>query len=140
MVEATWGSDPRFDAGESFRFVRSEGRTFPSHQCLIPASEFQIAAGSRHYRVTLDGGNFFYLAGIWEPAMADWALSYRIVTVSAAREVARYQERHGAIIHRMHVMRWLDLQAPEAELLVTPPDRTFVVEEIGAGRQATLAF
>jgi putative SOS response-associated peptidase YedK len=141
MVEATWGSDPRFGAGESYRFIRSEGRTFPSHRCLIAASEFHITAGARRYRVTLDGGNFFYLAGIWEPAMADWPLSYRIVTVPANREVERLQERHGGIIQRRQAMQWLDLIVPETELLVTPPDPTFLVEEIdAAGRQTTLAF
>src|SRR3546814_5224787 len=41
MVEAAWGSNPRFSDGASFRFVRSEGRTFPSHRCLVPASEFR---------------------------------------------------------------------------------------------------
>ena len=132
MLEATWGSDPRFAAGVSYRFVRSEGMTFPSHRCLIPASEFHMTIGDRRYRVTLDGGNHFYLAGIWEPAMADWPLAYRVVTVAANPEVARYQERHGAIVHRRQVKQWLDLTVPEADLLVTPPARTFVVEEIGA--------
>lgn len=141
MVEATWGSDPRFGAGDSYRFVRSEGRTFPSRRCLIAASEFHIMDGAKRFRVTLDGGNFFYLAGIWEPAMAEWPLSYRILTIPANREVARHQGRHGAIIHRRQVMRWLDRTVPENELLATPPDRTFLVEEIGAtGRQTTLAF
>lgn len=132
MVEATWGSDPRFSAGVAYRFVRSEGKTFPTHRCLIPASEFQLRVGDRSYRVTLDGGNFFYLAGVWEPAMAEWPLSYRIVTVAANPEVAHYQERHGAIIHRRDVMKWLDHTVSEVDLLVTPPARTFVVEEIGA--------
>ena len=141
MVEANWGSDPRFTAGDSFRFVRSEGRTFPSHRCLIAASEFQLTIGSRRYRVTLDSGNFFYLAAVWEPAMGDWPLSYRIVTVAANREVANYQERHGAIIHRRQVMQWLDHTVPEVDLLETPPARTFLVEEVGAhAGQRTLAF
>ena len=52
------------DAGEPCRFVRSDRRAFSSHRCRIPASEFQIAAATRRYRVVLDGGNFFYLAGI----------------------------------------------------------------------------
>ncbi|MES3100564.1 SOS response-associated peptidase family protein [Sphingomonas faeni] len=140
LVEATWGSDPRFGAGGSYRFIRSEGRSFPNHRCLIAASEFHIAAGAKRYRVALDGGDFFYLAGIWDPAVAGWPLSYRIVTVPANREVARHQDRHGAIIPRRQVMQWLDLTVPESELLATPPDRTFLVEEIGAGQQATLAF
>jgi putative SOS response-associated peptidase YedK len=141
MIEAVWGSNPRFSDGVAYRFVRSEGKTFPSHRCLIAASEFQLAVGKRQYRVTLDGGNFFYLAGVWEPAMGDWPLCYRIVTVDANPEVALHQERHGAIIHRRQVMQWLGHQVPESDLLVTPPARTFIVEEIGAKPvQTALAF
>jgi putative SOS response-associated peptidase YedK len=140
LVEATWGFDPRFGAGEPNRFVRSEGRSFPNHRCLIAASEFHITAGGRRYRVTLVGGDFFYLAGLWEPVMTGWPVGYRIVTVPANREVARYQGRQGAMILRRQVTQWLDFTVPEAELLATPPDRTFRVEHIGAGEQATLAF
>ncbi len=141
MVEAVWGSNPRFSDGETYRFVRSEGRTFPSHRCLVPASEFHMAVGQKRYRVMLDGGNHFYLAAVWEPAMGDWPLCYRVVTVAANREVARYQERHGAIIHRRQVMQWLDHAVPEGELLETPPARTFLIEELGPGpSQRTLAL
>jgi len=133
MIEATWGSDPRFSGGDSYRFARAEGRTFPSHRCLIPASEFHMMVGEKRYRVTLDSGNHFYLAGIWEPAMADWPVCYRVITVGANPDVARFQERHGAIIHRRQVMQWLDHIVPEVDLLETPPARTFIVEEIGAG-------
>lgn len=91
-----------------------------------------MTVGEKRYRVTLDGGNHFYLAAIWEPAMADWPLNYRVITVAANPEVARYQERHGAIIQRRQVMQWLDAQVPELDLLETPPARTFVVQEIGA--------
>ena len=141
MVEATWGSNPRFSDGIAYRFVRSEGQTFPSHRCLIPASEFHMTVGDRRYRVTLDGGNFFYLAGVWELPMGDWPLCYRIVTVAANPEVARFQDRHGAIIHRRQVMQWLDSTMPEMDLLETPPARTFVVEEIVEGpSQSALAF
>jgi putative SOS response-associated peptidase YedK len=138
MVDATWGSDPRFSASVTYRFARSEGQTFPSHRCLIPASEFHMSVGDKRYRVTLDGGNFFYLAAVWEPAMGDWPLCYRVVTVAANPEVAHYQERQGAIIHRRQVMQWLDLTVPEAELLVTPPANSFIVEEIGAKPVQTL--
>jgi putative SOS response-associated peptidase YedK len=133
MVEATWGSNPRFSDGDSYRFVRAEGRTFPAHRCLIPASEFHMTVGRKRYRVMLDGGNHFYLAAVWEPPMGDWPLCYRVVTVAANPEVARYQERHGAIIHRRQVMQWLDHSIPEIDLLETPAARTFLIEEIGAG-------
>lgn len=132
MVDANWGTDPRFGDGVSYRFVRSEGQTFPSHRCLVPASEFQLKVGDHRYRVTRDDGNFFYLAGVWEPALGDWPLAFKIITVEASSEVSRYQERHGAMIQRSQVMQWLDATVPEVDLLVTPPTRTFVVEEIGA--------
>jgi len=138
MVEAVWGSNPRFGGGASYRFVRSEGQTFPSQRCLIAVSEFHMGVGDKRYRVTLDDGNFFYLAAIWEPPMADWPLCYRVLTVGANADVAPYQQRHGAIIHRRQVMQWLDLTVPEIELLVTPPARSFLVQEImpGLGQQA----
>jgi putative SOS response-associated peptidase YedK len=43
----------------------------------------------------------------------------------------RYQERHGAIIQRRDVMRWLDGTLSESDLLVTPPPRIFDVREVG---------
>src|SRR3546814_4273779 len=78
MFKAVWGSEPRFSDGINFRFVRSEGRAFPKRRCLIPASEFRMGTGDHRYRVTLDSGNFFYLAAVWDPPLADWPLSYRI--------------------------------------------------------------
>ncbi len=141
IVNARWGSNPRFSDGVTYRFVRSEGRIFPSHRCLIPLTEFHMTVGSKRYRVTLDGGNHFYLAGIWEPPMGDWPLCCRVVTVAANAEVARYQERHGAIIHRRQAMQWLDGTVPEIDLLQTPPAHTFIVEEIVTGaRQTALAL
>jgi putative SOS response-associated peptidase YedK len=142
MVEATWGSNPRFAGGASYRFVRAEEREFPSHRCLIPVSEFHMAVGDNEYRVMLEDGNFFYIAAVWEEAMAGWPLSYRVVTVAANPEVALHQERHGAIILRRQRMQWLDHSASERDLLVTPPARTFVVEQIGAPRprQAALSL
>jgi putative SOS response-associated peptidase YedK len=130
MIEASWGSNPRFSDGVSFQFVRSEGRTFPSHRCLIPASEFHIRNGDRNFRVTLEGGNFFYVAGVWEPTMGGWPICYRVITLDANPDVMRYQERHGAIILRRQVMQWLNATVPEADLLVAPPAHSFCIEEI----------
>ena len=135
IVNAAWGSNPRFSDGVSYRFVRSEGKTFPSHRCLMPASEFHLAVGDQRYRVTLDDGNWFYMAGVWQPAIADWPLAFSIITVAANAEVARHQSRHGAIILRRQVHEWLDKTIPEHDLLVTPPAHSFVVEEIKPGRR-----
>lgn len=139
MVEATWGSNPRFSDGVTFRFVRSEGQLFKKSRCLVPASEFHMKVGERRFRVRLDTGNHFYLAAVWEPPINDWPLSYRIITVAANAEVARYQERHGAIIHRRQVMHWLDATVPDDALLVTPPANSFAVEEMKPRRKPTVA-
>jgi putative SOS response-associated peptidase YedK len=73
--------------------------------------------------------------------MGEWPLAYRVVTVGANPEVARYQDRHGAIIHRRQVKQWLDRSMPESDMLATPPARTFIVEEIGARQiQTALTF
>lgn len=141
MVKATWGSNPRFADGVSYRFIRAEGKVFPQARCLIPASEFHMSVGAKRYRVTLDCGNFFYLAGIWEPAMDGWPLAYRIITVYANSEVSPFQERHGAIIQRRQVMQWLDHTVPEVDLLGMPQARMFRVEEINPKPvQTALAF
>lgn len=134
MVEATWGSDPRFSDGISFRFVRAETGGFSTRRCLIPASEFRMGSGKKRYRASLDSGNFFYLAGIWEPALADWPLSYRIITVDANPDIAPYQDRHGAIVQRRQVMQWLDGEIGEDDLLTPLPANTFAVVELGARR------
>ena len=134
LINAYWGTNPRFSAGITYRFVRSEGQMFPAHRCLMPASEFRIKAGKKDYRVMLDDGNYFYLAGVWEPAMAGWPLAFKIITVAANPEVSHYQDRHGAIVLRRQVMDWLDASTPEAVLLVSPPAHTFTVEEIDVKR------
>jgi len=91
-----------------------------------------MKVGKKDYRVLLDDGNFFYLAGVWEPEMAGWPLAFKIITVTANPEVLQYQDRHGAIILRRQVMDWLDASVPAAELLVPPAAHTFTVEEMDA--------
>ena len=132
MVKAVWGSDPRFNDGINYRFVRAEGRAFPARRCLIPASEFRMGTGDHRYRVTLDSGNFFYLAAIWDPPLADWPLSYRIVTMAAGADIIPYQSRHGLIIQRRDVMRWLDGTGIDEDLLAELPRHSLFVEPLKA--------
>lgn len=145
MVEGGWGLQPwEAPGGKPFKFIRSEGKTFPTHRCLIPASEFQIRNGDRRFRVTLEDGNFFYLAGVWRPANPDWPLSYAVVTIEANPDIFFYQERQGAVLLRRNNMAWLDLTMPQEELLTALPARSFAIEEIAPRRpqmqQAELIF
>ena len=78
--------------------------------------------------------------------MAEWPLAFRIITVAANAEVARYQDRDGAIFERQQALGWLTGTVPEDELLFTPYAHMFTVEEIGNGsrrrrpRQAQLGL
>lgn len=129
MVNAHWGTNPRFSDGIEYRFVQAEGKTFPSHRCVVPVSDFRMKIGSKNFRVTREDGNHFYLAAVWEPALAGWPLAFKVITVEANPEVARHQSRHGAMIERRHAMAWLGARMPECELLATPPAHVFIVEK-----------
>ena len=91
-----------------------------------------MGTGDHRYRVTLDSGNFFYLAAIWDPPLADWPLSYRILTIPAGADVIPYQSRHGVIVHRRDVMHWLDGTLPNETLFEEPPRHTLFVEPLRA--------
>lgn len=135
LVELAWGLRNRDPDERPFRFVRAEGRTFPSHRCLIPASEFHVTTDKKSYRFALEDGNWFYLAGIYRPATIDWPESYAVLTIEANPDVARYQERQGAVLLRRQTMDWLDMTVPEDQLLKPLPAGSFDVEEIGGGRK-----
>lgn len=130
MIEAAWGMQLGEDGSKPFKFLRSEGKTFPTHRCLIPASEFQIRNGDRKFRVTLEDGNFFYLAGIWQPPIGPRPVSFSVITIEANPEVFFYQERQGAVLLRRQNMAWLDLTVPQEEILKALPARSFAIEEI----------
>lgn len=144
MIEAAWGMQLGDDAAKPFKFLRAAGKQFRTHRCLVPASEFQIKNGDRRFRVTLEDGNFFYLAGMWQPPVGDRPTSFAIVTIEANPDVFFYQERQGAVLLRRQNMAWLDLTVPQEELLVALPSRSFAIEEIPPRqpelRQAELAF
>ncbi|WHU02473.1 SOS response-associated peptidase family protein [Sphingomonas sp. NIBR02145] len=110
----------------------------------MPASEFQVTNGERKFRVTLDDGNFFYLAGIWRPSSGERDVSYAIITIPANPDIFFYQERQGAVLLRRENMAWLDLTQPESELLRALPKHSYQIEEVGkrglADRQRMLAL
>lgn len=89
-----------------------------------------MKVGKKDYRARLDDGNFFYLAGVWEPPIAGWPLPFEIITVYAGSEVSDHQERHSAVVLRRQVMQWLDGTAPASDILISPLARTFFVQEV----------
>jgi putative SOS response-associated peptidase YedK len=86
--------------------IRAEGRTFPSHRCLVPASEFRHRSQDKRYSFSLVNGDWFYFTGIWRPATREWPEAYAILTVD-----------------------WLDLTHPESELLRPLPAGSIKVSQ-----------
>jgi putative SOS response-associated peptidase YedK len=117
MAELRWGLRPSEAGGKPFTLIRSEERRFRSHRGLVPASEFRFGRGNRHYRVVLADRDWFYFAGIWQPASQDWPEAYAILTVNSNPDVAPYQERQMVVLRREQRTQWLDVSHPERQLL-----------------------
>ena len=138
-LSADWGLRPKVPGERPFTVVRAEGRKFPSHRCLVPASEFRFTHRGRRLRFSLADGDWFYFAGIWRPASHDWPEAYAVVTIEANGDVAPYNDRQMAVLRRRRRMDWLDLSRPEHELLEPLPIGTFRIERAIA-RQAQTAL
>ncbi|MGZ2461758.1 SOS response-associated peptidase family protein [Rhizobium anhuiense] len=124
MVELPWGLRPRDGRPRAVNLVRSEGRTFPTHRCLVPASEFR----HRSFSFSLANGDWFYFAGIWRPATDGWPEAYAILTIEANADIAPHHDRQMAVLTRDHRMAWLDGLLPEDEILRPLPAGTFRVK------------
>ncbi|RWJ31993.1 SOS response-associated peptidase [Mesorhizobium sp.] len=140
MVELPWGLEPRERGGRPFTVIRAEGRSFPSHRCLIPASEFRHRSRGKHYGFSLADGDWFYFAGIWRPATGDWPQAFAILTFEASADVAPFHDRQMAVLRREQRMAWLDRTCSEEELLRPLPAQTFKTRLWDKPRQAELTF
>lgn len=140
MVELPWGLRPKEPGGRPFTLVRAEGRTFPSHRCLVPATEFMLARQGQRYSFALADGDWFYFAGIWRPASPQWPEAYAILTIAAGPDVVPYQDRQMAVLRRVQRMDWLDLAVPEHELFRRHRRGTFAVERHVRARPAQAAL
>jgi putative SOS response-associated peptidase YedK len=141
MVELPWGLQPHEEGGRPLTVMRAEGRIFPDHRCLVPASEFRHRSHGKHYSFSLASGDWFYFAGIWRPATRHWPEAYAILTTAASDDVEPYQDRQMAVLLRDQRMAWLDLICREEELLQPLPPRSFRVSRLRAAQaQAVLAF
>ena len=141
MVELPWGLRPKEPGNLPVMLARAEGRKFPSHRCIVPASEFLISRHGQRYRFSLTDGDWFYFAGVWRPATRDWPEAYAILTIEANDDVAPFHDRQMAVLRRDQRMAWLDRTCLEEELLRPLPAGTFVVSQRReASAQAALAF
>ena len=141
MVELPWGLHPREAGGRPFTLVRAEGRSFPSHRCLVPASEVHHKGPGGPYAYALADGDWFYLAGIWRPGAQDWPEAFAILTTEANPDLAPLHDRQLAVLRRDQRMAWLDMTGAEHGLLRPLPAGSFgVLQPSDAPMQAELGF
>lgn len=131
MVELPWGLRPLDGGPRAVNVVRSEGRTFPDHRCLVPASEFRHRSGGQNFRFSLANGDWFYFAGIWRPATDLWPEAYAILTIDANDDIAPYHDRQMAVLTRDQRMDWLDGLIAEQNILQPLPAGSFQVKSLG---------
>jgi putative SOS response-associated peptidase YedK len=129
MVELSWGLQPRDGDGRPFKVIRAEGRSFPTHRCLVPASEFLMRSRGRGYSFSLADGDWFYFAGIWRLATRGCSEAYAILTIEPSPDVAPYHDRQMAVLRRAQRLDWLDATVAEGELLRPLPAGSFRVRE-----------
>jgi len=130
MVELLWGLRPLDGGPRAVNVVRSEGRTFSTHRCLVPASEFRHRSGGKNFSFSLANGDWFYFAGIWRPATDLWPETYAILTIDANPDIVPYHDRQMAVLTREQRMDWLDSLVPEEEILRPLPAGTFRVKPL----------
>ncbi len=141
MVELPWGLQPSETSGRPFTVVRAEDRRFPTHRCLIPASEFRHRSRGKGYRFSLASGDWFYFAGIWRPQTRDWPEAYAILTIESNADIAPFHDRQMAVLPRKDRMDWLNLTRREEELLrPLPPGNFKISEDRAEPEQARFAF
>jgi putative SOS response-associated peptidase YedK len=141
MLELPWGLQPKVPGGRPFAVVRAEDRSFPSHRCLVPASEFRHRSQGKNCSFRLASGDWFYFAGIWRPATRDWPEAYAILTIQANEDIAPYHDRQMAVLQRGERTAWLDMTCPETDVLRPLPATSYRISRLHQGRvQAELAL
>ena len=125
LAQLRWGFDPgRPKAGPVINF-RSEGRRFQIGRCLVPASCFYEFTGTRSpkakWRFTLEGADWFCLAGLWRPATATTPPAFTMLTTAPGPDVAPIHDRQVVVLERSSWLPWLEIGEPT--LLAPPPGR-----------------
>jgi putative SOS response-associated peptidase YedK len=128
-------------AGPVFNF-RSEGRSFgESRRCLIPASAFFEFTGTKYpkakHRFTLNAAPFLCIAGLWRDAPvggdSNQPPAFTMLTTAPGPDVAPIHNRQVVVLKPEAWRHWLDLDTPEAELLLPLPAGSLDVEQVRAG-------
>lgn len=129
-----WGFPPSAPKRPPIINFRSDGRTFTSGRCLIPASCFYEFTGAKSpkskWRFTLSDGSPFCIAGLWRDTGPETGLRFTMLTIPPGPDVAPLHDRQIVPLPAERWRDWLDPRVPSAEVLVAGPEGTLKVEQV----------
>ncbi|HEY5711115.1 MAG TPA: SOS response-associated peptidase [Allosphingosinicella sp.] len=135
LVQRRW-SWPAPNGKPVYNF-RSEGRTFDSGRCLIPADgfyEFTRHSDPKSKRkhkwlFTMKDQPWFCIAGIWR-SVPDLGEAFTLLTTEPGPDVAPYHSRQIVVLPPREWARWLDPRVPAADVLRSLPAGSLDVEQV----------
>lgn len=135
LVNRRW-SWPGANGRPVYNF-RSEGRSFTSQRCLIPADGFfefgdPIQPGQKRktkYLFTLKDHDWFCIAGIWR-SHPDIGEAFTMLTTEPGEDVAPYHSRQIIPLTRDQWADWLDVSVPAEEVLRVLPKGSLPVTRV----------
>lgn len=129
-----WTKDPKI--GNRMINARSETAAskpafraaFAKRRCIVPADGFyewrKSSEGKQPYRIVVDDGVPFAMAGLWESwrpedagEEAEPLLSYTILTTTPNDKIAALHDRMPVILAAEEIDRWLDPAAGDKDAL-----------------------
>jgi putative SOS response-associated peptidase YedK len=134
LAQLRWGFPPGKPKGPPIINFRSEGRRFPHGRCLVPASHFYEFTGKKSpkskWRFTLEGEDWFCMAGLWRPATAELPETFTLLTTEPGPDVAPIHNRQVVVLEPVNWLDWLEGTRPESDLLRPLPAGRLAVEQV----------
>lgn len=135
LSQMRWGfPPPRPKAGPVINY-RSEGRTFTTGRCLVPATHFFEFTGVKYpktqWRFTAPGADVFAMAGLWRDTGPETGPRFTLLTIDPGPDVAPYHDRQIVPLMPDQWKAWLD-PAVDAQTLLKPgPAGSLVAAQVG---------
>ncbi len=135
LIPATWGLVPRWVKDPKSRPFNARAETlgekpffrdaYRTRRCLILANgfyEWKAIPGQKRKQpmfFTLNGGEMFAFAGLWE-SHPQWGLTSTIITTEPNALVAPIHNRMPVILRSEDYERWLEPKKPGSDELLRP--------------------
>jgi len=141
LSQMGWGfPPPRPKAGPVINF-RSEGRTFTTGRCLVPATHFFEFTGVKYpktqWRFTAPGAEVFAMAGLWRETGEGTGPRFTLLTIDAGPDVAPYHDRQIVPLAPDQWRAWLDPTTDAQTLLKAGAAGSLAVAQVVKGAPAT---